>query len=65
MMSPELMAAMAREPLRAPELPPPNDVVGAYLIHWAVDGEEDHFCVAEAVMRVSLLREHLCLSAVE
>ncbi len=65
MVSPGLMAAMAREPLRFPELPPPGDVVGAYLVYWAVDGEEGHFRVAEAVTRVLLLQEHLPLSAVE
>ncbi len=63
--SPELMAAMAREPLRVPELSSPGDVVGAYRVHLAVDGEEGHFRVAEVVMRILLLREHLPLSAVE
>ncbi len=56
---------MAKEPLRVPELPPPGDVVGVYLVHWAVDGEEGRFRMAEAVTCVPLLREHLPLSAVE
>jgi hypothetical protein len=63
--SPELMAAMARESLHVPKLPPPGDMVGAYLVHWAIDGVEGRFHVAEAVTRVPLLREHLPLSAVE
>ncbi len=59
------MVAVAREPLRISELPPPGDVVGPNLVHWAVDGEKSRFRVAEAVTRVPLLREHLPLSAVE
>jgi hypothetical protein len=49
------MAAMAREPLRVPDLPPSDDKIGAFLVIWAVDSEEGHFCVAEAVTRVPLL----------
>ncbi len=64
-LSPELMAAMEREQLRISELPPSDAKVGAFLVLWAVDGEEGRFRVAEAVARVPLLREHLGLSAVE
>ncbi len=56
---------MEREPLRVPELPPPDDVISAYLIHWAMDSKEGRFCVMEAVTHVPLLWEHLRLSAVE
>ncbi len=61
----ELMAAMAREPLCVPELSFPGDVVSAYLVHWAVNGEKGYFRVAEEVTHVPLLREHLPLSAME
>ncbi len=63
--SPELMACMVREPLRVQVLPPPIDVVGAYLVHWVLDGVESRFHVTEAVTPVSMLREHLPLCAVE
>ncbi len=62
---PELMAVIARKLLHVPELPPPSDMVSAYLIHWAMDGDGDRFCVAEAVTRIPLLQEHLPLSAKE
>jgi hypothetical protein len=63
--SPELMAAMEREQVHVPELPPTDDEVGAFHVLWAVEGEEGRFRVVETVTRHPLLREHLRLSAVE
>ncbi len=63
--SPKLMAAMAREPLCVPDLPPSNIEIGAFLIVRAVDSEESHFHVADTVMHVPQLWEHLRLSTVE
>ncbi len=65
MVLPELMAAMAREQLHIPELPPSNDEIGAFLVLWAVDGEEGRFCITEAVTCVPLLRNYLRLSKEE
>ncbi len=65
MMSPELMAAMAREQVHVPELPPSAAEIGAFLVLWNVDGEEGRFHVAEAVTREPLLRDYLCLSEAE
>jgi hypothetical protein len=59
------MAAMAREPLHVPDLPPSNNEISAVLVIWAVDGKEGHFRMAEAVTHVPLLQKHLGLSAVE
>jgi hypothetical protein len=59
------MAAMAREQVHVPELPPSDAEIGAFLILWAVDGEEGRFRVAEAVTREPLLRDYLGLSKTE
>ncbi len=59
------MAAMAREPLRVPHLPPSDNEVGTFLVLWAMDSEEGCFRVAEAVVHVPLLQEYLRLSAAE
>ncbi len=60
--SPELMATMAREPLLILNLPS-FDKVGAVLVHWATKDEAGRFCVVEAVVQTLLLREQLPMSA--
>ncbi len=47
------------------ELPPSTAEVGAFLVFWNVDGEEDCFRVAEAVTHEPLLRDYLRLSEAE
>ncbi len=64
-MSPELMAAMAREQVHVPELPPSDAEISAFLVLWAVDGKEGCFRVAKAVTREPLLRDYLRLSEAE
>jgi hypothetical protein len=59
------MAAMAREQVHVPELPPSDAEIGAFLVLWAVDGEEGRFRAAEAVTREPLLRNYLSLSETE
>ncbi len=59
------MAAMAREPVHVPELPPSAAEVGAFLVLWKVDGGEGRFCLAEVVTRKPLLRNYLRLSKAE
>jgi hypothetical protein len=60
---PELLWAIERERLQVPDLPPSLDEVIALLLYWAVYGEEGRFCLAEAVIREPMLREHLPLSS--
>ncbi len=62
--SPEIMAAMEREPLLVPDLPF-LDEVSTLLVHWATESEAGRFHVAEAVVLTPLLREHLPMSAEE
>ncbi len=59
------MAVIAREQVHVPELPPSDAKIGAFLVLWAVDGEEGRFCVAEAVTCEPLLRDYLGLSETE
>jgi hypothetical protein len=59
------MAVMTREQLQVPELPPSDTKIGAFLVLWAEDGEEGRFQMAEAVMRIPLLRDYLRLSEAE
>ncbi len=60
--SPELMAAMESKPLLIPDLPPSCNEVSVLLIHWAIEGHEGCFHLAEAVVRTSGLRKHLPMS---
>jgi hypothetical protein len=59
------MAAIAREQLHILELPPSDAEIGAFIVLWAVDGEEGRFRLAEVVTHVPRLQEYLRLSKAE
>ncbi len=56
------MVAKEREPLLIPELPAFLNEVSTHLVYWVIEGKEGSSRVAEAVVQIPRLWEHLPMS---